>query len=88
MRQMKEYLIGFSSFHRASYAQEKLAEQGFQPEMKRIPPKLLDSCGYALYLQTDSVAEAVDVLEACGITARAVYRIDYEGGAAHYRQIR
>lgn len=84
---MKEYAIAFSSFYRAAYAQEKLQENRIRSELKKIPPNLLKSCGYAISLKTNNIQSALDILENYQITARGVYLIEYENGTPNYMQI-
>jgi len=84
---MKEYVIAFSSFYRAVYAQDKLQEKSIRSTLKKIPPDLLKSCGYAVYLKTNSIHAALDILEKNQIMARGVYLIEYTDGKIYYRQI-
>ncbi len=84
---MNEYVIAFSSFYRAAYAQEKLEENGIGSTLKKIPPNLLRTCGYAVHLKTNSIRNAMDILENQQIIARGVYLIDYENGDINYKQI-
>ena len=39
----KEYVLAFSSFYKASYAQEKLAEHGMRAAVRKLPPELMKS---------------------------------------------
>ena len=84
---MNEFVIAFSSFYRAVYAQEKLQENRIRSTLKKIPPDLLRSCGYAVYLKTNSIRTALDVLEKNQIMARGVYLIEYLNGTINYKQI-
>lgn len=84
---MNEYVIAFSSFYRAIYAQEKLQENRIGSALKKIPPNLLRSCGYAVHLKTNSIRTALDTLEQNQITARGVYLIEHVNGTINYRQI-
>jgi hypothetical protein len=84
---MNEYVIAFSSFHRAVYAQEKLQENRIGSSLKKIPPNLFSSCGYAVHLQTNNIKAALDILEHNQIIARGVYLVEYKNGAVNYRQI-
>ena len=84
---MNEYVIAFSSFYRAVYAQEKLQENKIRSTLKKLPPNLLRTCGYAVYLKTNSINSAMDLLEKNQIIARGVYMIEYENGKANYKQI-
>ncbi len=84
---MNEYVIAFSSFYRAVYAQEKLQENGIGSTLKKIPPNILRTCGYAVHLKTNSIRTATGILERNQIMARGVYLIEYENGAISYKQI-
>jgi len=84
---MNEYAIAFSSFYRAVYAQEKLQENRIGATLKKIPPNLLKSCGYAVYLKTSSIHTAIDILERSQIIPRGVYLIEYDNGMINYKQI-
>ncbi|MBR0600005.1 DUF3343 domain-containing protein [Sinanaerobacter chloroacetimidivorans] len=84
---MNEYVIAFSSFYRAVYAQERLQENRIRSTLKKLPPDLLRSCGYAVYLKTNSIFSALDILEKNQILARGVYEIEYFNGTANYKQI-
>lgn len=84
---MNEYLIAFSSFYRAVYAKDKLEENRYGPTLKKIPPNLLKTCGYAVHLKTDSIRNALELLEKNEILARGVYQIEYGNGTVNYRQI-
>lgn len=84
---MNDYVIAFSSFYRAAYAQEKLEEQRIKATMKKIPPNLLRTCGYAVQVRTDSITTALDILEKSQIFNRGVYLIEYKNGGITYTQI-
>jgi hypothetical protein len=74
---MNDYAIAFSSFYRAVYAQEKLQENKILSTLKKIPPNLLRSCGYAVYIKTNNIDNVLEILEKAEIIARGVYRIEY-----------
>lgn len=84
---MNEYAIAFSSFYRAVYAQEKLQENNIRSNLKKTPPNLLRSCGYAVYLRTNNINEALDILEKAGIIAGGVFRIENANGIPKYIKI-
>lgn len=84
---MNEYVIAFSSFYRAVYAQEKLQENKIESTLKKIPPNLLKTCGYAVNLKTNSIRTVIDILENHQIAARGVYLLEHENGTVNYRQI-
>ncbi|MCL2436478.1 MAG: DUF3343 domain-containing protein [Clostridiales bacterium] len=82
-----EYLIAFSSFYKAIYAQEKLQERQIRVTLKKLPPELIKSCGYALYLRTDSIQSALSILDAAGVVSKGVFLIDTSQGRTNYRRI-
>lgn len=84
---MNEYVIAFSSFYRAVYAQEKLQESRIRSTLKKVPPNILKTCGYAVYLKTNNIKAAMDILEQSNITARGVYLVEIANGLLNYRQI-
>ncbi len=71
----KEYIMAFSSFYKASYALDMLNEAGIRARIKRLPQELLRSCGTGICLKTDSLEEALKVLEMRQIDLRGVYEI-------------
>lgn len=84
-----EYLIAFSSFYKASYAQEKLAEAGIRTTAKRLPPEVVHSCGYALTFRgTPQTAEnAVQILENNEIGHKGVFILTERNGKPVYNRI-
>lgn len=84
---MNEYVIAFSSFYRAAYAQEKLQENRIRSTLQKVPPNILRSCGYAIYLKTNSIQAALDSLAKYDITARGVYLVENINGRINYRQM-
>lgn len=82
-----EYIIAFSSFYKAIYAQEKLQERRIRATLKKLPPEVIKSCGYALYLRVDSIQTVLEALDSIQVTTRGVYLIDTSQGAARYRRI-
>ncbi|MCI8630975.1 MAG: DUF3343 domain-containing protein [Firmicutes bacterium] len=83
----KEYVLAFSSFYKASYAQEKLAEHGIRAAVRKLPPELMKSCGYALYLSTSSIQSVADILERDEIEFRGAYEIGDMGGKNAYKRV-
>ncbi|WP_130863887.1 DUF3343 domain-containing protein [Bacilliculturomica massiliensis] len=84
---MNEYMIAFSSFYKAVYAQEKVQEKKIRATLKKTPPGLMKSCGYALFLRTNDIDSLVAYLEDSFIDNRGVYRVEQEDGKAYYRMI-
>lgn len=72
---MKEYVIAFSSFYKAIYAQEKLQDHQIKSTLKKLPPELIRSCGYGIYLKTDAIQKIVTILSRNNIDTRGVYPI-------------
>ena len=83
----KEYVLAFSSFYKASYAQEKLAERGIRAAVRKLPPELMKSCGYAIYLMTSSIQSVSDILETNEIDFRGAYEIADTGGKTTYKRV-
>ena len=75
----KEYIMAFSSFYKAAYAQDMLSEAGIKAQLKRLPQELVRSCGTGVYLRTSDIGEAESVLEMRQINVRGVYEIKREG---------
>lgn len=75
----KEYIIAFSSFYKAAYAQDMFKEAGIKASLKRLPPELTRSCGTGVHLKTAYPEEARAVLENRQITARGFYEIRRSG---------
>lgn len=84
---MNEYVIAFSSFYRAVYAQEKLEEYRIKSVLKKIPPNLLRTCGYAVQLKTNNIYNDLEILEKNQIMDRGVYLVEYDNGDIKYTQI-
>lgn len=47
----KEYIISFSSFYKAAYAQDMLREAGISASLRRLPAELARSCSTGVYLK-------------------------------------
>ena len=73
---MYSYVMVFSSFYKASYAQEKLSADGVRSGLMRVPPGLINSCGYGLYLKEKDLKPAKKTLENAGIRWSGLYRIE------------
>ena len=59
----KDYLLTFSSYYKARYAQDKLYAHGINSSVKRAPTGLTTSCGYALHVKTDRLEDVLDVFD-------------------------
>ena len=55
---IQEYVISFSSFYKAAYAEDMLEEAGIASTLKKLPTELVRSCSTGLYLRTDDIRRA------------------------------
>ena len=76
----KEFILSFSSFYKAAYAQDILEERGISSTLKKLPPELIRSCGTGLYLRTDSIQPVQQVFDDKQISTRGIYQIRRDGG--------
>ncbi len=76
----KEFILSFSSFYKAAYAQDMLEERGISSTLKKVPPELIRSCGTGLYLRTDSIQLVQQVFDEKQISTRGIYQIRRDGG--------
>ena len=76
---IKEFILSFSSFSKAAYAQDMLEESGIGSTLKKLPPELVRSCGTGLYLRTDSIQPVKEVLDEKQISTRGIYQIQRDG---------
>lgn len=83
----KEYLLTFSSFYKAKYAQEKIAELGVKSAIKRAPSEIVTSCGYALYLKTDNINRVLNIFDGNILTLKGAFIIEDSLGTTQYRRI-
>ncbi|QHI73382.1 DUF3343 domain-containing protein [Aminipila terrae] len=83
----KEYLLTFSSFYKAKYAQEKITELGVRCTVKRAPSELVTSCGYAIYLKTDDLNKVLSVFDGEILAVKNIFLIDNSLGNTQYRRI-
>lgn len=75
----KEYIVAFSSFYKAAYAQDMLEEEGISSTLKKLPAELVRSCGTGLYMRSESIEDAQTVFENKQIVPRGVYEIKRDG---------
>ncbi|MBQ9961604.1 MAG: DUF3343 domain-containing protein [Firmicutes bacterium] len=86
---MEEYLISFSSFYKAAYAQDILSEAGISGTLRRLPTELMRSCSTGLYLRSNDIQEVRRVLSSKSITNTGIYKIiKSRSGAKEYIKIR
>lgn len=75
----QEYILSFSSFYKAAYAQDMLEESGIRSTMKKLPTELIRSCGTGLYLRSDSIEAVAEVLERKQIVPLGIFKVKREG---------
>ena len=71
----QEYVISFSSFYKAAYAQDMLEEAGIASTLKKLPTELVRSCSTGLYLRTDDIQRVKAVLSGKQIAPGGIYLI-------------
>lgn len=84
----QEYILTFSSFYKAAYAQDMLEESGIRSTMKKLPTELIRSCGTGLYLRSGDVGELMEVLERRQVVPLGVFRVQREGRMKTYARVR
>ena len=71
-----EYIMSFSSFYKAAYARDVLKQGGINATLRKLPPELVTSCGTGLYMRTDSIQQARQILDRKNIAVRGIYLIE------------
>ena len=85
----KEYIIAFSSFYKAAYAQDMLSEAGINATLRKLPTELVRSCGTGLYMRSESAEPAQLVFAEKQISPRGIYEINRGvGGEKNYIKIK
>lgn len=85
----KEYIVAFSSFYKAAYAQDMLEEAGIRSSLRKLPTELVRSCSTGLYLRANSIQPALGVFERKQIVPVSAYEILRIGrGKRSYEKIK
>ena len=82
----KEYLLTFSSYYKARYAQDKLHEHGINSSVKRAPTGLTTSCGYALHVKTDNLEKVLSVFDEI-LMYKNIFVFDEIDGIVKYKKV-
>lgn len=89
----REYILSFSSFYKAAYAQDILEDSGFRGTLKKLPPELVRSCGTGIYMRTDTIERVRTILQSKQIVPVGIYLIlrddeteNYHGGTGILQQ--
>lgn len=83
----KEYILSFSSFYKAAYAQEILEAADISSSLRKLPVELVRSCSAGLYLRTSSIQSVFAAFEAKDIVAKGVYEIRRQGKKREYHKV-
>lgn len=73
-----EYIIAFSSFYKAAYAQELLEEEGIRSNLRKLPIDIAKSCSTGLMYRGNSIQKVKEVFEKKDISTRGIYLVDKE----------
>lgn len=85
----KEYILSFSSFYKAAYAQEVLEQAGISASLRKLPTELIYSCGTGLYLRSGSIQRVIGVFDDRNIVPRGIFEIQNEGrGGREYVKVK
>ncbi|MBR5516523.1 MAG: DUF3343 domain-containing protein [Firmicutes bacterium] len=81
----KEYIIAFSSFYKAAYAEDLLGEAGINSTLRKLPMEIARSCSTGVYLKGVSIERVKTVLAERGLQNRGIYMISKDrNGKASY----
>ena len=85
-----EYVLAFPSFYKAAYAQETLGKNKIRSAIRKLPPGLLQSCGYGVILRnmgTDGLKRTLSLLEEKEIRPKGVFLTRREGERTLYDKV-
>lgn len=85
---MEEYLISFSSFYKAAYAQDVLSEAGISSTLRKLPTELMRSCSSGLYLRSGDIDNVRNALNSRNIISTGVYKIVKSNNKKEYVKIK
>ncbi len=72
----KEYIIAFSSFYKAAYAQDLLEEAGINSTLRKLPIDIARSCSTGVYLKGISLEKVKETLELKGVQTKGIFCIE------------
>ena len=72
----KEYIIAFSSFYKAAYAQDLLEEEGMRATLRKLPIEIAKSCSTGIYIKGMDIERVKDVFSRKNVTTRGIYYIN------------
>ena len=68
-----EYIIAFSSFYKAAYAEEVLLEAGIPTTLRKLPIEIAKSCSTGLFYKGAEIEKVKKVFEEKDIHARGIF---------------
>lgn len=81
---MNQYMITFPSITKASHAQNQIRAVGYVSTLGKSPAGLLQTCGYALYLEVKNIDRLTLFLSQSGVGYSGIYLLHQNG----YQKIR
>ncbi len=84
---MYNYVVVFSSFYKAVYAQEKLSDHRIKSGLMRVSPDLIKSCGYGVFLNEKDLENSKKVLKEAHINWQRLFQISQEKGKQEYKPV-
>lgn len=72
----REYLIAFSSFYKAAYAQDLLAGEGINASLRKLPIEIVKSCSTGVYVKGNSIDKVKEILKRYSIFHKGIYQIN------------
>lgn len=73
-----EYIIAFSSFYKAAYAQELLEAEGIRSNLRKLPIDIAKSCSTGLAYKGNAIQRVKEIFSIKGIQTRGIYKVDRE----------
>lgn len=70
-----EYIIAFSSFYKAAYAEEVLLEKGIQTSLRKLPIEIAKSCSTGLFYKGDAIEKVKKVFEEKDIHVTGIFMV-------------
>ena len=74
-----EYIIAFSSFYKAAYAQEILEGEGIKTNLRKLPIEIARSCSTGLLYRGSDAQNLKEILARKDVNIRGIYLVDKQG---------
>ena len=75
-----EYIIAFSSFYKAAYAEEVLLEAGITTTLRKLPIEIAKSCSTGLFYKGDAIEKVKKIFEEKDIHVRGIFMVQKTHG--------